>query len=66
MASDAAAPNVSNAIRSEGAAAAHRIASLAIHSASTVALFLIETWQRKFPSRELPLRGSETATTQRS
>jgi hypothetical protein len=44
----------------------HRIASLAIHSASTVALFLIETWQRKFPSRELPLRGSETATTQRS
>jgi len=32
-----------------------RIASLAIHSASTVALFLIETWQRKFPSRELKL-----------
>jgi hypothetical protein len=30
-----------------------RIASLAIHSASTVALFLIETWQRKYPSREL-------------
>ncbi|WP_449288917.1 abortive infection family protein [Methyloligella solikamskensis] len=31
-----------------------RIASLAIHAASTAALFLIETWQRKFPSRELP------------
>jgi hypothetical protein len=30
-----------------------RIAGLAIHSASTVALFLIETWQRKFPAREL-------------
>jgi hypothetical protein len=33
----------------------HRIATLAIHAASTVALFLIETWQRKFPSRKLPL-----------
>src|SRR5581483_5893667 len=33
----------------------HRIANLAIHAASSVALFLIETWQRKFPSRELPL-----------
>lgn len=33
----------------------HRIASLAIHAASTAALFLIETWQRKFPNRELPL-----------
>jgi hypothetical protein len=32
-----------------------RIASLAIYSASTVALFLIETWQRKYPSRELKL-----------
>ena len=32
-----------------------RIASLAIHSASTIALFLIETWQRKYPSRELKL-----------
>lgn len=31
-----------------------RIASLALHSASTVALFLIETWQRKFPDRALP------------
>ena len=28
-----------------------RIASLAIHAASTVALFLIETWRRKFPHR---------------
>lgn len=33
-----------------------RIARLAIHCASTAALFLIETWQRKFPSRELPRR----------
>jgi len=31
-----------------------RIANLAIHAASTVSLFLIETWQRKFPA--LPLR----------
>ena len=31
-----------------------RIASLAIHAASTVALFLIETWQWKFPTRILP------------
>jgi hypothetical protein len=30
-----------------------RIASLAIHAASTVALFLIETWQRKYPQRAL-------------
>lgn len=30
-----------------------RIASLAVNSASTTALFLIETWQRKFPSKEL-------------
>lgn len=30
-----------------------RIASLAIHAASTAALFLIETWQRKFPTRDL-------------
>jgi hypothetical protein len=30
-----------------------RIARLAIHSASTVSLFLVETWQKKFPSREL-------------
>jgi hypothetical protein len=31
-----------------------RIASLAVHAASTVAVFLIEMWQRKFPTRELP------------
>ena len=31
-----------------------RIANLAVHAASTVALFLIETWQRKFHTRELP------------
>jgi len=30
-----------------------RIARLAINSASTVALFLIETWQKKFPAKEL-------------
>jgi len=31
-----------------------RIARLSIHAASTAALFLIETWQRKFPTRPLP------------
>lgn len=31
-----------------------RIARLSIHAASTVSLFLIETWQRKFPTRLLP------------
>lgn len=31
-----------------------RIARLSIHGASTAALFLIETWQRKFPARDLP------------
>jgi hypothetical protein len=31
-----------------------RIARLAIHAASTAALFLIETWRRKFPARPLP------------
>jgi hypothetical protein len=35
-----------------------RIASLAIHSASTVALFLIETWQRKYPTRDLKLHSA--------
>jgi Abortive infection C-terminus len=30
-----------------------RIARLAIHSATTVSLFLIETWQKKFPTRTL-------------
>jgi hypothetical protein len=38
-----------------------RIASLAIHAASTVALFLIQTWQRKYPQRALPAR-CETAS----
>jgi hypothetical protein len=37
-----------------------RIASLAIHAASTVALFLIETWQRKYPQRDLK-RHAETS-----
>lgn len=32
-----------------------RIGRLAIHAASTAALFLIETWQRKFPTRPLPM-----------
>ena len=31
-----------------------RIARLSIHAASTAALFLLETWQRKFPARPLP------------
>ncbi|OOY33821.1 abortive phage resistance protein [Solemya velum gill symbiont] len=30
-----------------------RIANLAIHSASTVSLFLIETWKNKYPTKEL-------------
>lgn len=34
-----------------------RIARLSIHAASTAALFLIETWQRKFPTRQLPKVG---------
>jgi hypothetical protein len=32
-----------------------RIAKLAVHSASAVALFLIETWQLRFPDRKLPV-----------
>jgi hypothetical protein len=31
-----------------------RIARLAIHASSTLTLFLIETWQRKFPAKALP------------
>lgn len=31
-----------------------QIARLSIHAASTAVLFLIETWQRKFPARPLP------------
>jgi hypothetical protein len=34
-----------------------RIAKLAIHSASAVALFLIETWQLRFPGRRLPRKA---------
>lgn len=34
-----------------------RIAGLSIHAASTAALFLLETWQRKFPARPLPKAG---------
>jgi len=30
-----------------------RIARLAIHSASTASLFLVETWQKQFPTRQL-------------
>lgn len=33
-----------------------RIARLAIHAASTTALFILETWQQKYPARELPRR----------
>lgn len=41
-----------------------RIAKLAIHAASAVALFLIETWQLRFPGRTLPMRsvGPENET----
>ena len=37
-----------------------RIARLSIHAASTAALFLIETWQRKFPARPLPKADDPT------
>jgi hypothetical protein len=30
-----------------------RFARLAIHSASTASLFLVETWQKQFPTRQL-------------
>jgi Abortive infection C-terminus len=33
-----------------------RIARLAVHSASSVSLFLVETWQKKFPKRVLHKR----------
>ncbi|RJT26776.1 hypothetical protein D3227_36655 [Mesorhizobium waimense] len=33
-----------------------RVAKLAIHSASAIALFIIETWQISHPGRKLPLR----------
>jgi len=33
-----------------------RIAKLAIHSASAIAIFIIETWQLRHPGRALPLR----------
>ncbi|NRB19784.1 MAG: abortive infection family protein [Rhodobacteraceae bacterium] len=38
-----------------------RIANLSIHSASTAALFLIETWQRKYPTRHLTKAPSTAA-----
>jgi hypothetical protein len=37
-----------------------RIASLSIHSASTIALFLVETWQRKYPDQQLKLYTEES------
>lgn len=37
-----------------------RIARLSIHAASTAALFLIETWQRKFPTRPLHRSDSQS------
>jgi hypothetical protein len=42
-----------------------RIASLATHAASTIALFLIETWQRKYPKRDLRLQRAMPDTTAR-
>lgn len=42
-----------------------RIASLAIHAASTIALFLIETWQRKYPLRDLKLHRASPETAAR-
>ncbi len=40
-----------------------RIASLAIYAAGTVALFLIETWQRKYPQRDLKLHQTPAQDT---
>ncbi len=37
-----------------------RIGRLSIHAASTIALFLIETWQRKFPTRALHRHNDPT------
>ena len=37
-----------------------RIARLALHAASTLALFLIETWERTTPGRPLPLAPDPT------
>ena len=30
-----------------------RIARLSVHAASTIALFLMDTWQQKFPTKQL-------------
>jgi hypothetical protein len=40
-----------------------RIAKLAIHSASAVALFLIETWQLRFPGKKLPAVAAAVSST---
>jgi hypothetical protein len=39
-----------------------RIATLAVHCSSTIALFLIETWQLKYPGRILHLHSEEKVT----
>ena len=39
-----------------------RIARLAVHAASTLALFLIETWERTIADRALPLAHDPTGT----
>ncbi|RFB84829.1 hypothetical protein B5K11_32360 [Rhizobium leguminosarum bv. trifolii] len=39
-----------------------RIAKLAIHSASAIALFIIETWQLRYPGRDLPLDPIDALT----
>jgi hypothetical protein len=36
-----------------------RIARLAVHSASAIALFLIETWKLRYPDRILPLKAKK-------
>tara|TARA_B100000446_G_scaffold184352_1_gene206211 strand:- start:78714 stop:79535 length:822 start_codon:yes stop_codon:yes gene_type:complete len=37
-----------------------RIASLSVHSASSIALFLIETWQRKYPGKRLSYHAEDS------
>lgn len=40
-----------------------RIADLAINAASTISLFLIETWQKRYPDRQLKLRAEPDSST---
>jgi hypothetical protein len=41
-----------------------RIARLAIHSASTLALFMLETWQQKYPTKAIIRHDEPRVTTE--